>query len=40
MTAYEVVLNLVSALIVTGISAVFVGAICAGVEWLLCEVAE
>ena len=40
MTAYEVVLNIVSALIATGISAVFVGTICAVVEWLLCEVAE
>ena len=40
MTVCEVVLNIVSALIATGISAVFIGAICAGVEWLLCEVAE
>jgi len=40
MTVCEVVLNIVSALIVAGISAVFVGVICAGVERLCCEVAE
>ena len=40
MAVCEVALNIVSTLIVTGISAVFVGVTCAGLQWLLCEVAE